>query len=169
MKDKDNELIVADSSVIINCARANKLWLIESIYSKIVIPPAVYREVVIEGMGKPGSEEIKSGISVWLEIKEPEDKNFVHKIQQRLGSGESEAIVLSRELNGVLLADEGKAINEARKYGIRIKSTLLMLLDAKDRGLISSVKTELNELIASGFRCSDGLYKRILKASKEFR
>jgi len=95
---KDNELIIADSSVIINCARANKLWLIESIYSKIVIPPAVYREVVIEGQGKPGSEEIEAGISVWLEIKEPEDKNLVYRIQQRLGNGESEAIVLSMEL-----------------------------------------------------------------------
>ena len=58
-------------------------------------------------------------------------------------------------------------INEARRYGIRIKSTLLMLLEAKEKGLIPSIRAELDELIASGLRCSRALYQEILALSDE--
>ena len=88
-------------------------------------------------------------------------------MEQRFGAGESEAIALARELGGCLLADEGGVIVQARKYGIKIKSTLLMLLEAKEQRLISSVKTELDELIASGFRCSESLYRKVLAVSEE--
>lgn len=88
-------------------------------------------------------------------------------IGQHLGAGESEAIALARELDACLLADEGRVIAQARRYGIKIKSTLLMLLVAKEQGLISSVKAELDELIASGFRCSEPLYRKILAVSEE--
>ena len=60
--------VVADSAPLISCARAGKLSLIRDVYSRIVIPPAVYREIVIEGAGKPGAEEMKEGISVWAEL-----------------------------------------------------------------------------------------------------
>lgn len=159
--------VVADSAPLISCARAGKLSLIRDVYSKIVIPPAVYRETVIEGAGKPGAEEIKEGISVWVEIREPSCSELIREMRQRFGAGESEAIALAKELNAYLLIDEVKAINEARKHGIRIRSTLLMLLEAKERGSISSVRVELDELIASGFRCSDALYQKALALSTE--
>ncbi|RLE40012.1 DUF3368 domain-containing protein [Candidatus Woesearchaeota archaeon] len=159
--------IIADSSPLISCARAGKVKLIRYVYPKIVIPPSVYREIVVEGAGKPGAEEIEEGISIWVEIKEPKDKRFVSMMRKHLGEGESEAIALAKELNGYLLADERKVINEARRYGIRIKSTLLMLLEAKEKGLIPSIRAELDELIASGFRCSRALYQEILALSDE--
>ena len=158
---------MADSSPLISCARAGKLSLMKSVYSKIVIPPAVYREIVTEGAGKPGAEAVKKGLSIWIEVREPADKSFIDMIGQHLGAGESEAIALARELDGYLLADEGRVIAQARRYGMKIKSTLLMLLEAKEQGLISSVKAELDELIASGFRCSEPLYRKILAVSEE--
>jgi len=159
--------VVADSSPLISCARAGKLALIRSVYSKILIPPCVYREVVVEGAGRPGSEAVKAAVSVWIEIREPGYRNLVFEVRQHLGEGESEAIALAKELNGYLLVDEGRAITEARKRGVRVKSTLIMLLEAKERGLISSVRTELSELIDSGFRCSEALYQKILDLSDE--
>ncbi len=88
-------------------------------------------------------------------------------LRQRLGPGESEAIALARELGGYILIDERSGIKEARELGLRIKSTLLMLLEAKESGLIAGVKVELDELIDSGFRCSDDLYQKTLALSKE--
>lgn len=157
--------IVADSGPLISCARAHKLILVRDVYSEIVIPPSVYREIVIEGAGKPGAEEVEAAVSIWITVKEPENESFVANMKQRLGPGESEAIALAIELGGYILIDEKSGINEARERGIRIKSTLLMLLEAKELGLISSVKEELDELIDSGFRCSDVLYYKTLALS----
>lgn len=157
--------IVADSGPLISCARAHKLILVRDVYSEIVIPPSVYREIVIEGAGKPGAEEVEAAVSIWITVKEPKNESFVANMKQRLGPGESEAIALAIELGGYILIDEKSGINEARERGIRIKSTLLMLLEAKELGLISSVKEELDELIDSGFRCSDVLYYKTLALS----
>jgi len=44
--------VVADSSPIISRARAGKLHLIKSVYSKIIILPAVYKEIVIDAESK---------------------------------------------------------------------------------------------------------------------
>ena len=159
--------IVADSGPLISCARAHKLTLIRDVYSKIVMPPSVYREIATEGAGRPGAEEIEAAVSIWVDVREPEDKGLVVNLRRRLGPGESEAIALVKELGGYLLIDERRGINEARELGIRIKSTLLMLLEAKERGYISSVKVELDELIDSGFRCSDALYHKVLAFSNE--
>jgi len=161
--------VVADSSPIISCARAGKLHLIKDVYSNLIIPPAVYREIVIDGLGKPGDNELKNSISVWIEVKEPSDKSIVSILSRRFGEGESEAIALAKELDFYLLIDEIKAMNEAKRRGINILSTLIMLLEAKKMGLISSVKSELNEFIASGFRCSAALYEEILMLSHEKR
>ena len=158
---------MADSGPLISCARAHKLTLVRNVYSKIVIPPSVYGEIVTEGAGKPGAEEIEAAVSVWVAVKEPEDKNLVFNLRQCLGPGESEAIALAIELGGYLFIDEKRGIKEARERGIRIKSTLLLLLEARERGLISSVKVELDELIDSGFRCSDDLYLKTLALSNE--
>ena len=159
--------IVSDSSPIISCARAGKLHLIRDVYSKIIIPPAVYREIVIDGSGKPGDSELNSGISVWLEIREPSLKSLVAILNRSLGEGESEAIALAKELDACLLIDEIKAMNEAKRREINILSTLIMLLEAKKLGTISSVKSELDELLISGFRCSTALYEKILLLSNE--
>lgn len=159
--------IVADSGPLISCARAHKLTLIRDVYSKIVIPPSVYREIVTEGAGKPGAEEIEAAVSVWVAIKKPENMSSVVNLRQGLGPGETEAIALAKELGGYILIDEKSGIREARELGLRIKSTLLMLLEAKEQGLISSVKMELDELMDSGFRCSDDLYQKTLALSNE--
>jgi len=159
--------VVADSSPIISCARSGKLHLIKSVYSRLIIPPAVYREIVIDGLGKPGDNELKNSISVWIEVKEPSDKGIVSILKRRFGEGESEAIVLAKELDFYLLIDEIRAMNEARRQGVNILSTLLMLLEAKKIGLISNVKTELDELIACGFRCSAELYEKVLVLSRK--
>jgi len=95
--------VVADSSPIISCARARKLHLIKKVYSNIIIPPAVYKEIVIDGLGKPGNNELKNSISVWIEVKEPSDKGTVSILSRRFGEGESEAIALAEELDYICL------------------------------------------------------------------
>ncbi len=67
----------------------------------------------------------------------------------------------------MLLADEAIVIQEARRRGLKITSTHLILEEAKRRNFIKSVKTELDGLIASGFRTTPELIRETLRRAGE--
>ncbi len=161
------DLIVSDSSPIISLARTKKLHLIQDVYGKIIIPVGVYDEIVTKGKGKPGAEEVKH--ATWISFREIKNQAEVKKLMQEfnLGLGESEAIVLAQELKADLLVDDWDAIREARRRGIEIASTHLILVEAKRKNLIRSVKEELEELIAFGFRTTPELVKKTLQKAEE--
>lgn len=52
------ELIVADSSPLISFSRAGRLGLLQKLYGRVTVPLAVYEEVVVKGMGKPGAQDV---------------------------------------------------------------------------------------------------------------
>ncbi|MFH1992497.1 MAG: hypothetical protein ABIK98_08835 [Pseudomonadota bacterium] len=52
--------VVSNASPLINMACIGKLNLLNQLYGELLIPEAVWNEVVVEGKGQPGSEEIKS-------------------------------------------------------------------------------------------------------------
>ena len=113
------------------------------------------------GKGKPGAEEIKT--AAWIEIQKAGDNSQISKLRMRFGAGESEAIVLAEEINAVLLANEVMVIKEARKRGLQLTSTHLILEKAKNKNLIKSVKEELDNLIAAGFRTTPELVQDTLR------
>lgn len=154
-------LVVSDSGPLISFARAGKLQIVQDVYGKIIIPPEVYNEVVVRGKGKPGAKEVEN--AAWISVEKPKNQTEVESLNKKLHLGESEAIVLAKELSATLLVDEKAIIHEARKQKIKITSTHLTLELAKKRGLIKSVKQELNELIAAGFRTTEKLIQNSLK------
>ncbi|OGL47520.1 MAG: hypothetical protein A2W05_03780 [Candidatus Schekmanbacteria bacterium RBG_16_38_10] len=153
--------VVADSSPLISFARAKKLHIIRNVYEEIIIPPQVYNEIVVKGKRKPGAEEIQK--ASWIRIQKPKNQFEVEKLKARFDPGESEAMILAVELKAVLLADEGVVIKEARKRGLEITSTLLILEEAKNKHLIKSVKEELDNLISNGFRATAELIRNTLQ------
>jgi len=52
-------LVISDSSPIMNLAIISQLPIIQELFGKIVIPEEVWDELVIEGKGKPGTNEIE--------------------------------------------------------------------------------------------------------------
>lgn len=160
-----SDLIVADSSPLISFARARKLHLIEKICNKIIVPPAVYDEIVVRGKDKPGAEELKK--ASWISIQKPKNRIEIEKLERQFDWGESEAIILAEELKATLLADERVIIKEARRRNLQIVSTHLLLVEAKKANLIKSVKKELDELISSGFRTTPELIKETLQKAGE--
>ena len=159
------DLTVSDSSPVISFARAKKLHLIQKVCNEIIIPPAVYDEIVVRGKDKPGAAEIKK--ASWISVQKPKNQIEVEKLGRQFDWGESEAIILAEELKAILLADEGIIIKEARRRSLQIISTHLILVEAKRKNLIKSVKKELDELIASGFRTTSELIKETLQKAGE--
>jgi len=50
--------IVSNASPLINLARIGKLNLVCQLYGELVIPEAVWHEVVVKGVGQSGVDEI---------------------------------------------------------------------------------------------------------------
>ncbi len=136
------DVVVADAGPLISAARANRIHLIEHVYTRLIIPPAVVQEIVVGGKGKPGADLLRYG---WIEESEPRNTASITQLHARFGLGESEAIVLAEELSAFLFADEVKVIGEARRRNIPVTSTLQMLLIAKQKGIIPEVKQELDK------------------------
>jgi hypothetical protein len=53
-------MIVSDSSPLISLARIGELDLLHRLYGELLIPQAVWHDVVVKGAGQPGFEEVKS-------------------------------------------------------------------------------------------------------------
>ncbi|MGD1908367.1 MAG: DUF3368 domain-containing protein [Leptolyngbyaceae cyanobacterium] len=157
-------IVISDTSAITNLAAINYLQLLPQLYSQIIIPEAVYRELTEIDVPVPGTLEVQS--VEWVVIKSVSNRKTVDALQTevRLDLGESEAIALALELKAdLLLIDERRGRAEANRLGLKITGLLGMMVEAKQQKLIAAVKPLMDALIAtSEFRVSEVLYDQIL-------
>jgi predicted nucleic acid-binding protein len=159
--------IVSNASPLINLARIGKLDLLYQLYGKLTVPSAVWQEVVIEGAGQPGADDVKA--ATWIRTQTVTNKELVRALQQGLDAGEAEAIALALEIGAkLLLMDERLGRETARHLGLRYTGLIGVLIEAKHRGLIGAVKPQLDALRnLAGFRVGDALYTRVLRDEGE--
>lgn len=156
-------VVVSNSSPLIALSRIGKLEILRKLYHKIVIPKAVEKEIVSDPL-----KEFNLGKLPWIEVKSLRHPLCVEILSADLGLGESEALSLGLELKAdLILLDEVAARAIAESIGLRFTGTLGMLLKAKEKKFIQSVKELIEQLILCEFRVSDQLYKDILALAKE--
>jgi predicted nucleic acid-binding protein len=159
-------IVVSNSTPLISLARINRLHLLEEIFGKVYIPQGVYEEVVMEGVDKAGAKEVSEGH--WIEVVEVHDRLSVEVLSDELDKGESEAIVLAKELkaNWVLM-DERLARRKLETLGVNKIGTLGILLRAKEAGMIKAIRPEMDRLTEQGFRISRRVYWKMLQMAGE--
>jgi hypothetical protein len=139
-------------------------------HKKILIAPAVWREVVQEGREWPGSSEVEEGRRLgWIDVVAPANQPLIRFLQKDLHEGESETIALAVELNAeVVFLDESEARKTAGVYGLNISGVIGILIRAKREERISSLREELDRLRNdAGFWIGEEVYKKALRASGE--
>jgi predicted nucleic acid-binding protein len=154
--------VVSNASPLINLSRIGKIDLLHSLFGNLVVPVAVWDEVVVEGHGLPGSELVRS--CSWITKGEVKNAPLVHTLGQELDGGEAEAIVLALEMNAdLLLMDERLGRETAQHLGIRCLGLIGVLTEAKRRKLIGQVKPAILALRdLAGFRISQTLFDCVL-------
>ena len=154
-------IVVADSTPLIALARIKRLELLKSIYKTLLIPSAVHHEVVVQGGGRPGAEEVLN--APWIETRAPRSPAQIHLLLDSLGAGERETIILAQELSAdLVIMDEVAGRRELERRAFTGVGTIGVLQQAKLQGIISAVKPELDALISHGFHISQRVYETIL-------
>jgi len=161
-----SKVVVVDSGPLIGLASIGELRLLKDLFGKIVIPSAVYNEVVMQGKDQPGAKEIRE--ADWIKAVEVQDRLAVNLLRNELDQGESEAIVLAKELKAArILTDERLARRKARSIGLTVTGTLGVLLMAKEAGLIPAIRPLLDSLSETPFRINEDLYQKVLNMAGE--
>lgn len=162
-------IIVSDTSPITNLAAIGQLDLLRQLYSRVIIPEAVYNEMVDINKIVPGAVEVQT--LSWIQTQTVIN-SLLTEIQENNESihlGEAEAIILSLEMKAdLLLMDERRGRIVATNYGINITGLLGVLIQAKKQGLIPAIKPLIDQLITqANFRVNRQLYTVVLQASNE--
>jgi predicted nucleic acid-binding protein len=150
-----NGLTISNSSCLIGLQAVGHLGILELLYSKVVIPPAV---------------EIECGIMPlpWLTVQVVQNQALVRSLRTGFGAGESEAIALAVESAATrLILDDRKARQAAGQFNLSITGTVGVILRAKQEGIITAVRPILEDLVATGFWLSDGLLQQALQLAGE--
>ena len=159
-------IVVSNTTPILSLYKIGQLSLLQGLFGEVTIPTAVYNEIAIYGKNKAGYDIFDS--TSYIHIKEVKSLIAVDLLRPQLGYGETEAIVLAKELEvDVLLIDEKKARRIAQVNAIPVIGTLGILLLSKFNGLILEIKTLLDALIDNGIWIDKQLYQSLLKQAGE--
>lgn len=157
---------VVDTSPLIFLAHLDRLDLLRRSADEILVPPAVLREL----QAKPESSisRIDAARRTWLRLEAPKGKNFLRVLRLELDEGEAEAIALAYEQSADrTVIDDLAGRRFARRLELPIVGTLGLLLAARLRGDIDSIKNEIDALREAGFYASESLVNEVLRAAGE--
>lgn len=160
-------IAVSNSSPLILFAAIRKFDLLNLIYREILIPPAVWQEVVETGTGRPAETEVRS--ANWIRVVSLTTTLADVAGVGRIDRGEREAIALAEQLgpgHTILLDDRaGRSFAESR--GLEVIGSAGLLIRLKRRGLVPAIRPLLDELQEQGLYLSDGLYNQLLISADE--
>ena len=156
-------IVVSNTSPLMNLAVINQLKIIEQLYGKVIIPEEVSNELFAAGI-HPLIEH-----HFWIEKHQVKNKGLSDSLKIELDDGEAEAIALAIELKAdLVLMDERLGRNIASRSGQKCIGIMGILMEAKHKGIIDSVKPVVDDLITkAGFWVSNGLYLKVLREAGE--
>ena len=89
-------------------------------------------------------------------------------VVEDMGRGERAAIALARELDAELVVlDDEQGRTEARRHGLSITGSIGILIEAKERDVIASMRRELDRLVEEGLWIDEQLYDWVLREHEE--
>ena len=140
-------IVVSDTSAITALLQVGREALLRDLYGEVLIPETVRMELL----------QTHSLLPSFIRSARVQSTAEVQRLATELDLGESEAIALAKELNAdLLLIDELEGRRVAFREGLNFIGLLGVIVQAKRRGLVVSVRQIISDLEAmAGFRLSD--------------
>ncbi|MBF0612833.1 MAG: DUF3368 domain-containing protein [Magnetococcales bacterium] len=156
---------VINAGPLLALSLAGRLDLLPVLFREFWIPDAVYREVTVAGFGRSGANSLSD--MMWRKhVCSAPDPDPL--LIAELDPGEAAVISLARaKLPCLTIIDEKRGRRIARHvYGLPIKGTAGLLVEAKHRGLLNNLRTILLDLRQLGYYLSDDVIDRACKAAE---
>lgn len=159
-------IVVSDTSPIRVLVHLDMMQVLADSFDCILIPPAVLAELQ---RASPNIAAIPASVVQMLTVQAPKDQLRIAQLRRRLDEGESEAIALALEVAcDAILIDEATGRRVARELGLPTVGALGILLVAKRRGVVRSIRPLLDRLQQEiGFHVSTQLRRDVLMEAGE--
>lgn len=134
--------IISDTSCLIILSKIGELDLLHKVYGKITTTTDVADEY-----GEP--------IPDWITISELKDKSKQQLLEFQIDKGESSALALAMEMpECTIILDDYKARKVAERLGLNYTGTIGIIIKAKLKGVIPSIKPFLTKIRQTDFHIS---------------
>ncbi len=158
--------VVCDTSPLILLAKIGRLELLFRLYEQVAIPVSALDEARVRSTEETtGIEALVENQAVEIERGSPE---VLQSVPADLGAGERAAIAVAIETGADLVIPDDRAGRRvARERDLSVTGTIGILIEARARDMISSVRRELDRLIEAGMWIDEVFYHRILQEFDE--
>ena len=154
--------IVCDTSPLLMFARADRLDLLSVLYQTVVVPGVVLQEINVQA--DDPARRIWACIRGEAFRQKTAREQDLDAVREHMGRGERAAIALARGLDADLVVlDDEQGRKEARRHGLSVIGSIGVLIEAKERDVIASMRRELDRLIDEGLWIDERLYDRVLQ------
>ena len=147
--------VVANATPLIALSMIQRLDLLRQLFDQVIVPEAVYQEVVIKGAGRPGADALAQ--ADWIQMRSPQAVPTLEPLLLGLDVGEIQVLLLAWEIKpDWVLIDERVGRRVARAMGLPVKGTLGILLAAVLAELLSPKEAldAVQQLVEGGIRIS---------------
>lgn len=149
------KIIVSDTGPLIILSKINRLDLLHSFFTKVLITPVVFNEITAK------NDQAKNTLlkTDFIQITDLSKKKEYLKLQKVLDDGEASGIALAKERSIPLLIDEKKGRKIAKQIGIEIIGFLgVLLLNYRKKNLnIKEVEKILEDVEKHNYRIGSKL------------
>jgi len=150
-----HKIVIADTSCLIVLSKINELDLLHRLYGNIITTVEV-------------AKEFDEPLPTWITLNKISDKHVQQLLELQVDTGEASAIALALETaNCTIILDDFKARKLAYKLGLKITGTIGIIVKAKQKDLIPSIKPYLKKIRDTNFHLSAEIELQALKLAKE--
>jgi predicted nucleic acid-binding protein len=157
-------IVIADASPLVTLTICDSLDILDKLFNNVKVSQAVYEEVTVGG--KLGSDKLKEylqGKVIDLDLS-----SFVIE-GNSLDKGELSSIALYKHLQAdYLLIDEKAGRKVAKLNNIKVIGSLGVLIEAKKKGILKSIKPHIKILKLSQIYFNPNLLDYALKMVNEY-
>ena len=147
--------IISDTTCFIALSNIGALNLLHLLYKQIFTTIEI-------------AMEFGESLPEWVEIVSVSDKTKQHLLEMQVDKGEASAIALALESeNPFLILDDYKARKLARNLNLNHTGTIGVIITAKQKGIIPSIKPFLEKIKQTNFHLSPELELQALIQANE--
>jgi len=148
---------VVDSGPFIHLAIVNHVPLLGRYFQPILIIPEVYKEVVTQGRGLPGTDELRSahesGVVAITKVPDPTLVTRMRRLDTLpdISDVDASVVALAVAEHATVVSDDVGVRMLAEAQGLSATGSIGVLIQAKLEGVITELKPLLDQLITAGF------------------